>query len=104
MLAQGFLDPPGIPDADALVDRQCLLPVRDGVAGVAVPESAAPPTPAVTSKLASASAGSTAGEVPAAGEGSAAAAATRALPRDIGSFTGRGAELAHLAARPLRTL
>ena len=37
-----------------------------------------------------------AGEVLAAGEG-AAAAATRTLPRDIVSFTGRGAELAQLA-------
>ena len=38
-----------------------------------------------------------AGEVLAAGEG-AAAAATRTLPRDIASFTGRAAELAQLAA------
>ena len=38
-----------------------------------------------------------AGEVLAAGEGAAAAAATRALPRDIASFTGRAAELAQLA-------
>ena len=39
-----------------------------------------------------------AGEVLAAGEG-AAAAATRTLPRDIASFTGRAAELAQLAER-----
>ena len=38
-----------------------------------------------------------AGEVLAAGEGAAAAAATRTLPRDIASFTGRAAELAQLA-------
>jgi len=38
-----------------------------------------------------------AGEVLAAGEGAAAAAATRTLPRDIASFTGRVAELAQLA-------
>ena len=37
-----------------------------------------------------------AGEVLAAGEGAAAAAATRTLPRDIASFTGRAAELAQL--------
>ena len=45
-----------------------------------------------------------AGEVLAAGEAAAAAAATRTLPRDIASFTGRAAELAQLAgavtARP----
>jgi tetratricopeptide (TPR) repeat protein/transcriptional regulator with XRE-family HTH domain len=38
-----------------------------------------------------------AGQVLAAGEGAAAAAATRTLPRDIASFTGRAAELAQLA-------
>ena len=38
-----------------------------------------------------------AGEVLAAGEAAATAAATRTLPRDIASFTGRGAELAQLA-------
>ena len=38
-----------------------------------------------------------AGQVLAAGEGVAAAAATRTLPRDIASFTGRAAELAQLA-------
>ncbi len=37
-----------------------------------------------------------AGEVLTAGEGAAAAAATRTLPRDIASFTGRAAELAQL--------
>ena len=40
-----------------------------------------------------------AGEVLAAGESAAAAAATRTLPRDIASFTGRAAELAQLTAR-----
>ena len=39
-----------------------------------------------------------AGEVLTAGEGAAAAAATRTLPRDIASFTGRAAELAQLTA------
>ena len=39
-----------------------------------------------------------ASQVLAAGEGAAAAAATRTLPRDIGSFTGRAAELAQMAA------
>ena len=39
-----------------------------------------------------------AGEVLAAGEAAAAAAATRTLPRDIASFTGRAAELDRLAA------
>ena len=38
-----------------------------------------------------------ASQVLAAGEGAAAAAATRTLPRDIASFTGRAAELAQLA-------
>ena len=38
-----------------------------------------------------------AGQVLAVGEGAAAAAATRTLPRDIASFTGRAAELAQLA-------
>ena len=38
-----------------------------------------------------------AGQVLAAGEGAVAAAATRTLPRDIASFTGRAAELAQLA-------
>ena len=38
-----------------------------------------------------------AGEVLAAGEAAAAAAATRTLPRDIASFTGRAADLAQLA-------
>ena len=39
-----------------------------------------------------------AGQVLAAGEGAAAAAATRTLPRDIASFTGRAAELAQLTS------
>ena len=39
-----------------------------------------------------------AGEVLAAGEGAATAAATRTLPRDIASFTGRAAELVQLAS------
>ena len=38
-----------------------------------------------------------AGQVLAAGQGAAAAAVTRTLPRDIASFTGRAAELAQLA-------
>ena len=40
-----------------------------------------------------------AGQVLAAGEGAAAAAATRTLPRDIASFTGRVAELAQGCCR-----
>ena len=40
MLVQGFGDPPGVRGADALVDGQCLLPVRGGGAGVAVLEQA----------------------------------------------------------------
>jgi len=40
VLAQGFLDPPGVRGANALADRQGLLPVRDSGAGVAVPEPA----------------------------------------------------------------
>ena len=40
VLAQGFGDPPGVRGADALADRQGLLPVRGGGTGVAVPEQA----------------------------------------------------------------
>jgi hypothetical protein len=40
VLAQGFPDPLGVRGADALVDGQGLLPVRGGVAGVAVLEQA----------------------------------------------------------------
>jgi hypothetical protein len=38
MVLQGFLDASAGGGADALVDRECLQQVRDGVAGVALPE------------------------------------------------------------------
>ena len=40
MALEGFLDVLGGGGADALVDRQCLLQVRGGLAGVAFPEVA----------------------------------------------------------------
>ena len=40
VLLEGFLDPPGGGGADALVDRECLLQVDRGLAGVTVVEVA----------------------------------------------------------------